>query len=198
MRFKLQKPDSIVLFQYLLAVIVFYIPFHLHYNYVINMFYHYGANGDASIFAHQMWKNDTFLIHSYPFERPFWSLHFMPILLLLNQISHITNLNIAEYYSTFVATTYAGFGLTLYHTFLSLTKTRNVAYLVLIAAISTMFSFNCIITHGMWMTHIEYLMPLGIFLFLAQYFKNNYVLAIIYFILTLMIREMPDFISSDS
>jgi len=180
----------------LCAALVFFIPFILHYRYSLNAFYHFGAPiNDAGMFAHLSWRGDWKLSLPAIFgDLTFFHVHFSPIIMALNSLSYLVPIGgMVEYYSVFLATVYASIGLALFYAVNGAIRITNPLLLLIVAIISTLLSFNASIMHGIWHGHIEYAIPLGIFLFLLFYTQNKMQYAIPAFIFTLIIREDAGF-----
>ncbi|NBX03624.1 MAG: hypothetical protein EBR02_06145 [Alphaproteobacteria bacterium] len=172
---------------------VFLIPFQLHYNYILNAFYHFGAGyGDAGLFAQLIWHGDWKLTVPGPFGNAaysFLAIHFSPILILLTQLSYFIPTHMVEYDAAYISSIYALFSVALFAMFYAAIGARNHLHMMLLAAVAILFAFNSIIMNGLWYVHIEYGMPAGILLFLLCYVKRWKRLGIFFFIFTLLVRE---------
>jgi len=182
--------------QWLLSgVIAFIIPFQLQYNYLLNTFYHYGAvYFDAGWFANVIWRNDWMLTNPHPMgTMSCFAIHLFLILVPLSQLSWFLPVHMVEFYSGCMATIYALFAVAMLAALVLCVKPRNLWQTLMLAALAIGFSFNGIIMQGIWMSHIEYAIPLCIFLFILSYACGRYWPAAFFFVLTLSIREDAGF-----
>lgn len=173
------------------GMLVFGVAFTLHYHYLLNTYYHYGASyNDGGILAQLVWRGDWKLTPPLMFTNySFFGVHCIPLFVLLNALSYIIHVPLAEYYSLFLATVYASLGLVLFyliHLCVTLRKSWHMAGAALLAL---MLPFHTIIMHGIWIGHFEYAIPLGIILFLVFYIQNRMRLAWLVFVFLLFVRE---------
>ena len=172
--------------------VAFFVPFQLHYNYVLNIFYHFGAPfADAGLFAHIAWRNGWDLRPSWPYgDYPFYVLHFSPFFLLVNALSFlVAGMHMAEFFAAFMAAVYSSLGLSLFVAFRCITKPRNSWQIAGLALVAMAFSFNGSVMRGVWMPHYEYAIPAGIFLFLVCFARRWWLASGVLFVLTLSLRE---------
>lgn len=179
------------------GLLVFIIPFQLHYNYLLNEFYHYGTpygDGDTIMLAHTMWRPDWRFMNPRMFgDYPSFAIHFTPLLWIISQTSHFIPTYMPEWYAGFNASVYAALGLTLFYILYCCAPYLNAWKIGIVALLSIGFSFNDIIMSGIWITHFEYLVPLTILLFLLHYVRGTRALTIIFFIIALLSREDAGF-----
>ena len=131
------------------GLLVFFVPFQLHYNYILNAFYHFGAGyGDAGLFAQLMWRGDWKLTVPGPFGNEaysFLAIHFSPILILLTQLSYFIPTNMVEYDAAYHASVYALFSVVLFAMFRVSVGARNHLQIFGLVVLSILFAFNNII-----------------------------------------------------
>ncbi len=179
------------------AAMAFLIPFQLHYNYLLNEFYHFGTpygDGDTIQLAHLMWHNGWRLMNPRVFgDYSFFLLHVTPLLWLINGLSYVLPTHMAEFYAGFCAATYALIGLALFDAFRRLVPSVGPWKISILAVLAIGFSFNEIIMSGLWITHFEYMIPLGMLLFFLHYACEDRSSTIFFFILTLLCREDAGF-----
>lgn len=172
-------------------LLVFLVPFQLHYDYLLNLFYHAGAAYfDAGLFAHLLWHNDWTLMNPHlRGDFSYFGVHFSPFLLAVSQLSHFAPTHMVEFFAFFMASIYAALSLALYRAqvhFWPPTQLRQIAGMGVVAIA---FAFNGIVTKGMWLPHFEFLMPLTIFLLLWHLQRRNKWLSVFFLALTLSLRE---------
>lgn len=170
---------------------VFLIPFQLHYNYVLNAFYHFGAPYfDAGLFANLLWHNSWEMINpSMRGDFSYLGIHFSPFLVIVAQLSHYIPAYTVEFFAGFMGIVYAASGVALFIVFMRHFPGAGFLKTALIAVISVGLAFNGNIMVGMWMPHFEYLIPTGIFLTLYCLHLNNLIPAWCFLIFTLSLRE---------
>jgi hypothetical protein len=173
------------------AVLVFAVTFLLHYNYLINTYYHFGAAyNDAGILSQIVWRSDWKLTPPLFFVNySFYGVHVTPIFNVLNALSYFVNTHMAEFYSTFIAATYASLALTLFYIISRCVILRNHWQIAGVALLCALFGFNPIIMNGIWIGHFEYAIPLGILLFVISYTQGFRWGTLVAFVFTLSIRE---------
>ncbi|MDE3060246.1 MAG: hypothetical protein KGJ06_04485, partial [Pseudomonadota bacterium] len=170
---------------------VFLIAFQLHYDYLLNLFYHFGAPYfDAGLFAHLLWHNDWTLANPHlRGEYSYFCVHFSPFLLLASRFSQLIPTHMVEFYSGFIAGIYATLGLVMLLALFACFRPRSAWQSALLALAALAFAFNGEIVKGMWMPHFEYAIPLGIILFLWLYKRGHTGWSLFFFVLTLLMRE---------
>ncbi len=175
----------------LFGVLVFAITFQLHYNYLINTYYHFGmAYNDGGILSQIIWRSDWKLTPPLFFTNySFHGVHFTPLFSLLNVFSYVIHSHMAEYYSAFLASVYAGLGTILFGLCTHCMKPNNFWQLAALALLSVLFAFNAIVMNGIWIGHFEYAIPLAILCFMFCYVQGHKRLGVLAFILLLSIRE---------
>ncbi len=173
------------------ALLVFWIPFQLNYDYLLNAFYHFGTPyNDAGLLAQLSWHGDWRLSTPLVYTNyPFLGVHCMLIMQLLNGLSYLVPLPMAEFYSIFIALINASLGLAMFYGFSCCIKARNHLHMAALALFSIAFAFNTVVMNGIWMGHFEYAIPLGIFLFLLFFARQQWRLATVFFVFTLLMRE---------
>jgi hypothetical protein len=177
------------------GIFVFCVPFHLHYNYILNAFYHFGAPyPDGGLLAHLVWHNAWRLMVPEALGKySYFATHFVPFFLLLNELSYIVPIPMPEFYAGFIAAIYASLSLALYYACSLCVTPRNHLHMVGLVVLAISFAFNSVIMDGIWHIHFEYAIPLGIFLFVLCYARGHRTLAVLFFILTLLQREDAGF-----
>jgi len=172
-------------------LVVFLVPFQLHYNYIINAFYHFGAPYfDAGLFCQLLWHNDWRLMNPLPRgDFSYFGVHFSPFLLLVSQLSYLLPTDSVEFFAGFIASIYAALALAMFYALQCCVRPRSHWRMLLLALLAIGFSFNGFVAQGMWMPHFEYAIPLCIFLFLLHRARGNTGLAILFFVLALSLRE---------
>lgn len=172
-------------------LLVFLLPFQLHYNYLLNLFYHAGAAYfDAGLFAHLLWHNDWTLMNPHlRGDFSYFAVHFSPFLLLVSQASHFAPTHMVEFFAFFMASIYASLSLTFYWALRQFWQPTQIRQIIAMAVVAIAVAFNGIVTKGMWLPHFEFLMPLSIFLFLWHLQRQNKALSIAFLLLTLSLRE---------
>lgn len=176
---------------YLWAVFVFAVPCVLYYTYLVNGFYHYGTYFfDGGLFAHVVWHNDLSLTAPWPrADYSYMGIHFMPILWLANILSYALPLYMAEFLSLFLAATYGLIALSMFYTLQFFLDVKKLLPLMLAALLSLAVTFNALIVNALWLPHVEFAIPLGVFMFMVHYALGNRKWAALWFVLLLFSRE---------
>lgn len=177
------------------ALLVFLIPYQLYYNFTLNMFYHYGAPfADTGLFAHLLWRNDWSLANPhYRGDFSFFGVHLSPILLVLTGLSHILPTHPPEFCAGWTSALFASFGVALLFAFRVMLTPRTQLHMALLALLATGFSFNAVITHGIWLPHFEYAIPLLIGVFILLYKLGRHIAAAMTLFCLLAVREDAGF-----
>ncbi len=173
------------------AALVFFIPFQLHYNYILNAFYHFGAPySDAGLFANLIWHNSWEFMNPSPRGNfSYLGVHFTPFLVLVGQLSHFFPTHLVEFFAGFMGALYASLGLAMFYAFSRFISLEKFWQAALLAGISIAFSFNGSVMMGIWMPHFEYAIPLGIFLTLFHLRMGQLWLSALFLAFTLSLRE---------
>ena len=175
------------------AVAVFVVPFQLQYNYAINAFYTFGASyRDAGWFARLLWRNNWQLINPHD-AASYLAVHFTPAFIPLTYLSHLLPTHPVEFYAALVATTYAGLAVAMLYALCTCIKPTAHGHFALLALIAVGFSFTGIVVQGTQLLHYEYGIPAGIIAFLVSLASGRLVLATVFLLITLSIREDAGF-----
>lgn len=177
------------------ALVVLFVPFLLHYHYLLNTFYHFGAVFfDTGWLANTVWRNALHLPNPYQFgDYSVFAVHAYVMLAVINLLSYLAPLSMPEFYAVLNAGIYAGLGLAMFAALRACTRPRTPWQLAWLGLLSIGFAFNGVLMQGVWMTHIEYAIPLGVFLFFLFYATGRISLALVCFAATLLVREDAGF-----
>lgn len=183
-----QKRDTLPLF---CGILVFTVVFQLHYHYLLNHFYHFGMfYNDGGILSQVIWHSDWKLTPPLRFVNySFFGVHSSPIFMLLNGLSYVLDVRMAEFYSAFVAASYASLSLIFFVSARFLAPVTTPLHHFVIAVLAVCVGFHSIIMNGIWIGHFEYAIPAGIIAFLYFYIREQRALTWIAFALLLSIRE---------
>jgi hypothetical protein len=174
------------------ALCVAIFPFALQYIYIVNTFYCFGAEYfDEGLFANLLWRNDWLLTtpHVHGGDHSYLTVHFSPFLMLINELSYIVPTHMAEFYAAFMACIYASLGAAMCYILMVCAAPKTMWQVFGLGLLATGFAFNGFIEQGVWMSHFEYAIPAGILMFLFHLKRGNMTIAILFFALTLLMRE---------
>lgn len=168
---------------------VFAVPYCIYYILFLNSFYHFGCGYfDGGLFAHVMWHNDWKIsAPSFRADYSFLGVHFMPLLMLLNGLSWLVPLGMVEFFAAFMSASYGLLALALFYGLYR--AWPRLLLLPVYAVLSVAMAFNGLIMNAIWMPHVEFIIPIFIFLFLMHYALGNRFLTLLFFVLTLSARE---------
>jgi hypothetical protein len=158
----------------------------------VNCFYFFGAGYfDAGLFANLLWHNDWLLTtpHVYQGDHSYITVHFSPLLMLVNGLSYLAPTHMVEFYATFMACIYASLAAAMCYTLMVFAPPKTLWRAFALALLATGFAFNGVVMQGVWMPHFEYAIPAGILMFLLHFTRGGMRWAIAFFALTLMMRE---------
>lgn len=173
------------------AALSFVLPVWLHYGFLLNLFYHFGAHYfDNGVFTHAIWRNGLAMPDTPAHGGgAFFGVHFVPLLYGANLLSYLVPTQRAEYFSMFIALSYGGLALALFHLLQLASAARRHWQWALMSMLSIAFAFNTIIANSIWLAHFEFYIPLGCMLFMVWFALGWRRLALAAFVFTLSIRE---------
>ena len=182
---------------WLWGLLAFFVPFWLHYDYILNAFYHFGAGyGDSGLFARMVWQNKWWIPtpQAYASEDvSFMAIHFMPFMLVLNGLSYLIPTHEAEFYGVYMAAIYALLSAGLFTLFASSVRPKNQLQMAGLFIIASLYAFNYTVMEGIWYVHVEYAIPMCILFFLYFYIRRLKWPTIFSFIFLLSQREDAGF-----
>lgn len=173
------------------ALVIFIIPYHLYYNYTLNAFYHFGAPyADSGLFAHLLWHNDWSLANPhYRGDFSYFGVHITPVFLILSGLSYLIDTDMHAYFAAWTSALYALLGVIFFYCLRFLLYPKHHWHMLFMVFLALGVSFNAVVTHGIWMPHFEYAIPMTIFCFLFFYQLRKPLLWIPSFLFLLFLRE---------
>ena len=179
------------------GIFVFFIPFVLHFDYLLNSFYNYGAGyGDSGLFARVIWRNNWWIKtpEAYTSEGiSFMAIHFMPWLMFMNGLSWLIPTTSSIFYSAYMGAVYALMSVALFLAFNTVLKPKNQLHMLLLSVMAGLFAFNDIVTEGFWYAHVEEALPMLIMFFVIFLVRGMKWWTIATFILLMSQREDAGF-----
>lgn len=174
-----------------LLFIAAFVVFLLNKTFILNHFYYYGAflldSGLlADLFYHNTLSPERALILG---GGEFNGNHFSPLLTLVNLLSYVIPVDFIAYYANFQGIVYATLTVAIFSVFLKFYQLNDTTSLVLAFLAAILFSFNGAVVSCIVYPHFEVLISGFAILFFVFYFKKQTLVAVLFFVLCLSVRE---------
>jgi hypothetical protein len=172
------------------GIAVALVPLVAHSIYLLNLFYFFGVNRDASLLASATWHADwQFMPPPWFSGCTFLSDHFSPLLYALNAFSYVAPTHVAEYYTAFISGTYALLAVAMYSALAACCAPSRLRQTLGLALVSILFAFNGLALQALWIGHEEYAIPACIILFLVEFKRGDLRWAVAWLVVLLSVRE---------
>ncbi len=160
-----------------------------------DQFYFRGRNIiDAGFIAAMMWRNDWLVSGPTAVQTiSFYNTHFTPLFGLLSSLSYLVPVNMVTWFALFMAVSYSAITAGAYYLLVKVYRLRSFIGAAFAAAFGVFLAFNGVARATIAYPHYEHAIPILMFLFLIFAVQRRFLVASIFFVLCLMVREDAGF-----